>query len=210
MDTTASGGGIQFVYETCFASSNTFASSAINFDIQNSVTICNRLIAVLQKEADITNNAGVMNRMAFYADLLSMSTRIGAEYFPNQSMILTPSQQAEAIANTLLALNSLPHQYGTYSPNYNGTSLTIGDYQPRIDVANPGNGNQACKAVYAQNLDKSVTSVAARFSGATINNARLLNFNATKNDANGNNLLRTFSVSVRIANLSQDTCIVDR
>ena len=182
--------GLQFSYSTWFSSQAPFAATSINFDVQQSASITQMATAVIRPSANLAAGA---DSFLFDDALLSVQWRLGSQYFPQQALKLTADEQVEAYLTTLTAWDGAPMQYAGSGASGKGAGANFATFA--ADSAN-----------YAQTMEKSSTGL--QLTGEATNNARILNFEATK--AARNDTVTVFLKYLRVANLMGDNVVVDR
>jgi len=187
--------GIQFTYNTHFASQFKPSQGAINIDVLQSASLTEKVFVV---NADAANTAkytflslgGALGTASAY----SYQFRIGSHYLP----IYAIQDDTEAFNMAQIAFNGAYNQYSR-APTHTGISVN--------SFFSPNNKDgTGYNCVYATSLEKSASNVA--LSGQPTNNSRLINFSAQGTAAQFTTTV--FLEYVRVANCMLDSCVVDR
>lgn len=186
------GSGLQFTYSTYFSTSNTFAGTSLNFDVQQSASITQCVFAVLRSSADAV--ADGVDSFNFLADSERYQFRLGSQYFPQQPINSTDKEQAEPYLQSLITFDAAPHQYMGSAANAGGVNATLDSF------TNSGD------AVYSTTLEKSACGLS--LTGEPTNNSRILNVEMTK--ANLSHKVNVYLKYLRVANVMGSNLIVDR
>jgi hypothetical protein len=210
----ASKSGLQYSFYSPFQTNASIGGSAISFDIQQASTICETAHAVFRSSADLNSQSA--SKMNFQNVLSVVQWRLASIYYPNQQIIVAPPLNRNALEpyyTTLTAWNGMPNQQmvktagqGANVPYSVGSPDTNGSF-----TASSGSWGNGGLAVYSQTLDRSPVS-SSPYSGQSTNNSRLLVFLATKDASAPGAVDRcdVFAVSLRVANLFSDSCVLDR
>ena len=181
--------GLQFAYSTWFSTSNAFNGTSVNFDIQQSASVTEKVVTVVRQ----TDKIGVPTDDSFlYVPVFTdHQYRLGSQYLPQAPVSSLP----EAYSQSLIAFEAWPHQFSGIAGD-RGCDVAFSDF------ANPAVG----KAVFAATLEKS--SAGLVYSGEPTNNSRILNFAASK--AAVGHTVNIFLCYLRVANIMGDNIVVDR
>jgi hypothetical protein len=189
--------GLQYVYSTLFNTYTNSATSAINFDIQQSASITEKIWAVFRVIAPPVGPITGANLCTFTPQVSQYQFRIASDFKPQQPVVIPPAvgvvaaQSAEAYMQTLQTFETGLHSYAT--PVGNGASVSLAEFNTYA-------------AVYGTTLER--TACGLSLTGVPTNNASLLNINA--NIGGVNTRCDVFLQYVRVANLRGSGCIVDR
>ena len=195
--------GIQFHYSTFFNSSALFVGTAVNFDVQQSASITQKVCAVLRKSASLAEAA---DSFLYLAGAQKVQWRLGSQYFPQQALNLVAgapdaSRQSEAYLQALTAWEAAPMQFAGSTASGQGAAGTLVGWQ----TAAQG------QAVYSQTMEKASTGL--QLTGEPTNNSRILNLEMTKADAAqaySGDRVDVFLEYLRVANIMGDNIVVDR
>lgn len=188
--------GLQFVYSTWF---NTYMNSntdSVNFDIQQSASITERVCALFRLTA-----ATGATLCSFLPAPTAYQWRIASDYKPQQAMqignfALTVGgavipQSSESLMQAMKTFEAGVHSYST--PVGGGVSVSLYEYNSHA-------------AVYGTTLERSACGLS--LTGLPTNNSSLLTFNATK--AAVGHRVDIFLRTIRVANLRGVGAIIDK
>jgi hypothetical protein len=190
--------GIQFSYSTWFASSALFSGSSVNFDIQQSASITEKVCATIRTTASLVAGS---DSFLYLPSATQEQWRLGSQYFPQQALKLTAAEQSEAYLQALTAWDASPMQYAGATASGRGAAATLAGWVA-VALGVPTEG----EAVYSQTLEKS--SVGLQLTGEPTNNSRILNLEMLKPAAAER--VDVFLQYLRVANLMGDNLVVDR
>jgi len=182
--------GIQFTYNTFFASQFKPAAGAINIDVLQSASLTEKVFLVNAIETYATTQK--YKFLSLNPAGYSYQFRIGSHYLP----IYAIQDDTEAFNMAQIAFNGAYNQYSR-PPSHTGISVN-GFYNDAHE--------DAINCVYATSLEKSASNVA--LSGQPTNNSRLINFSAQGTAVAFTTTI--FLEYVRVANCMLDSCVVDR
>jgi hypothetical protein len=184
------GSGLQFTYSTYFSTANNFNGANVNFDVQQSASITECVFATIREVDDLV---GAKDSFKFVPASTRYQFRLGSQYFPQQPINSTATQQKEPYMQTLVTFESAPHQYMGSPANAGGVNADHAEFKLN-------------KAVYSTTLEKSASGLS--LTGEPTNNSRILNLEMTKADVN--HRINIFLKYLRVANVMGSNLVVDR
>jgi len=195
--------GLQFSYSTWFNSHGPFASSSVNFDVQQAASITQKAVAVVRLEADL---AADIDSFKMKTEATSLQWRLASSFYPQQALTLSAGNQHEAYGTTLVAFDGSPMQYEGSTSSSGGTAAKLANWAAAPAGAGAPVGNAISAGCYAQTMEKSSTGL--QLSGEPTNNSRLLALEMTKPAVADR--VDVFLQYLRICNLMGDNVVIDR
>jgi hypothetical protein len=160
---SASLSGLQFCYETFFASRQSFPGANVDFNVQYAASLTSNVSAV----ATPTNlpNEGA-NAFTMLGALTQFQWRIASDYKPQQPVTIADlDHPAEAYHYALQTWEAGLHEYDVVDCPTSGSNVTLTQFK-------------SLAGLYGTTLERS--PVGLQLTGLPTNNSSLLNFSATK------------------------------
>jgi hypothetical protein len=186
--------GLQFSYSTWFNTSGNFAADSVNFDVQQSASITQKVCATVRATANLVN---AQDSFKTEATATAIQWRLGSQYFPQQALAIGTQvgDKSEAYLHSLVAWDASPLQYAGMSASGQGALAKLADWTAGKLIP-----------AYSQTMEKSSTGL--QLTGEPTNNSRILNLEMTKTAVADR--VDVFLQYLRVANIMGDNVVVDR